>query len=705
LCAILLMIVASSGVASAAALNSKEAETMTLRNGTDLGNRGNSARFNADGEEALWTDGGVSSGDSVAVTLAINAPSTTQVCMTLLINNVQQTADKCVAAGITGEVERAWGGLSLSNGDDLLFRSTQVGAGEILWFDRVSVDGIPADTTPPDTSITSSNPGTTNNSTPTFSFTGTDNVGLMGYECRVDAAAFARCTSPHTPSALADGSHTFEVRAKDAANNTDATPASQTFAVDTTAPGEPSITSPSTNGTTDTDGDLSFSFTGAEAGGPFQCSLDTGTASYSGCESPKTYIGRADGSYTFRVRQIDSAGNMGTAATRTITVDVPDPDPYPGVRFTQTVGVAKYASDNVSATAVQNAYADVCTDASSSDCHGANDESDFVVQTPLIWADAMETPGTTPTLAQMRDPNWSGYKWNAPTNYPEASEIDNMLNATCVQNGKCKVSINLRLAATSGDDPPAFMKANGWAWEGTGAADNNERIKFYNSTARQYAENFVYAALHRFDDPDISSVKFDEYFPGTTKPGDWTTSGGQDAYEDGYYDFFTNVLADAPTDANGDRVTIYQTNPMDNADAFTQSQTEAQTIGIAASDPYMFSNEPAAYSIRKSLHGSVPLSAPLDAPRFNNGYTVKYEGTANPFGYNYGQNIAVTTKQVAWYFGHCGPTPMDSEFIAKPGLPTIGLEAALDQFGPGGSDFSANCSAASDDWGGVTFKR
>ena len=37
------------------------------------------------------------------------------------------------------------------------------------------------------------------------------------FQCRVDAAAFAPCTSPHTTALLDDGAHTFEVRAVDAA--------------------------------------------------------------------------------------------------------------------------------------------------------------------------------------------------------------------------------------------------------------------------------------------------------------------------------------------------------------------------------------------------------------------------------------------------------------------------------------------------------
>ena len=70
--------------------------------------------------------------------------------------------------------------------------------------------------------------------TPTFSFTGTG----TNFECRVDTGVFATCASPYTTEELDDGEHTFEVRAVDAAGNTDTTPASHTwtYAPDQVAP-------------------------------------------------------------------------------------------------------------------------------------------------------------------------------------------------------------------------------------------------------------------------------------------------------------------------------------------------------------------------------------------------------------------------------------------------------------------------------------
>ncbi len=84
------------------------------------------------------------------------------------------------------------------------------------------------DTAAPDTTITSQT-STKDNKTTTFAFSSTE--AGSSFQCRVDAAAFASCTSPYTTSALPAGPHTFEVRSIDAAGNTDLTPAKASFKV------------------------------------------------------------------------------------------------------------------------------------------------------------------------------------------------------------------------------------------------------------------------------------------------------------------------------------------------------------------------------------------------------------------------------------------------------------------------------------------
>ncbi len=217
------------------------------------------------------------------------------------------------------------------------------------------------DATAPTTSITAqpSNPDT--DATPTFQFTGADTggSGVASYECRIDAGAWTACTSPHTTASLGDGSHTFEVRAIDNVGNTDSTPDSYTWTVDTTEP-TTSITAQPSN--PDNDATPTFQFTGTDTGGSgvasYECRIDAG--SWAACVSPHTTASLGDGSHTFEVRAIDNAGNTdttpdsytwtvdATAPTTTISAQPsnPDNDTTPTFQFSGTdiggSGVASY---------------------------------------------------------------------------------------------------------------------------------------------------------------------------------------------------------------------------------------------------------------------------------------------------------------------------------------------------------------------------
>src|SRR5207247_7874954 len=116
-------------------------------------------------------------------------------------------------------------------------------------------------TTPPDTTLTAAPPARSNPSSASFSFTATK--AGSSFACQLDASAFAACASPQSYSGLADGSHTFQVRATDPAGNTDPTPASYTWTVDTTPPDTTITAAPPASSNSSS---ASFSFTSTEAG-------------------------------------------------------------------------------------------------------------------------------------------------------------------------------------------------------------------------------------------------------------------------------------------------------------------------------------------------------------------------------------------------------------------------------------------------------
>lgn len=176
------------------------------------------------------------------------------------------------------------------------------------------------DTIPADTIITSGPQGVTSSDTAEFTFIGTK-AGST-FECSLDAGAYSDCASPKSYSDLADGSHTFSVRATDPTGNIDETPAQRTWTVDTTPPQTLLASGP--QGTT-LEQEATFTFTSNESPSTFECSLDD--EPYSECGSPKTYSDLAEGSHVFRVRATDAAGNVDeTPAERTWTIDVTAPE-------------------------------------------------------------------------------------------------------------------------------------------------------------------------------------------------------------------------------------------------------------------------------------------------------------------------------------------------------------------------------------------
>lgn len=171
-----------------------------------------------------------------------------------------------------------------------------------------------ANCTPPNTSIVAGPEGATNDTTPSFSFSATEPAD---YECSLDRGAFSPCSSDYTAPALAEGSHVLSVRATDQLGNTDSSPASRSFTVDTTPP-ETSFTTTPDDPTRDKT--PTFSFSASEPGSSFRCALDGDP--FSACEPTTTFGPFRQTTKKLRVRAIDPAGNADPSpASRTFTID------------------------------------------------------------------------------------------------------------------------------------------------------------------------------------------------------------------------------------------------------------------------------------------------------------------------------------------------------------------------------------------------
>ncbi|HEV3378393.1 MAG TPA: S8 family serine peptidase [Thermoleophilaceae bacterium] len=156
----------------------------------------------------------------------------------------------------------------------------------------------------------------------TFEFEGTETPGDPPFECSLDGATFTACQTPpgsQTYTGLADGQHTFQVRAISALGHADPSPATRTWAVDTMDPAvsvddfQATVTdpTPTVTGTAGTlFGDLpTVRVEIRDSGGNV---VHTLTPTAQGSTWSATAPQLPDGNYTVHVEQRDQAGHVGT---------------------------------------------------------------------------------------------------------------------------------------------------------------------------------------------------------------------------------------------------------------------------------------------------------------------------------------------------------------------------------------------------------
>ncbi|MFA6603628.1 MAG: delta-60 repeat domain-containing protein [Patescibacteria group bacterium] len=115
----------------------------------------------------------------------------------------------------------------LIEGENVITRSAANGGG--IGSDSVAVI---RDTMAPETTITATPPSSA--STVVFQFVSSETPSA--FECSLDGGAYAACVSGVSYVGLADGAHSFAVRATDLAGNTDSTPAVYDWTLSTVVP-------------------------------------------------------------------------------------------------------------------------------------------------------------------------------------------------------------------------------------------------------------------------------------------------------------------------------------------------------------------------------------------------------------------------------------------------------------------------------------
>jgi hypothetical protein len=555
-------------------------------------------------------------------------------------------------------------------------------------------------------------------------------TGSLTYAWRVDSGSWSSFSGSTTATTgtLSDGSHTFEVKAKDAAGNEDdLSPASDTFTVDTTAPAAPTISAPTSDGTTDPDGDLSLTFSG-EGGASFACDLDvTGsvTDSFTSCTSPKTYADQVNNAYTFRVRQTDVAGNTSTNATRTLTVSLQNASPFPGVRHYPSLGVKKGAGVNPSwrydADLIDEQYE--CYVGSSaanpSQCSSATtneqdyldlDSGDgerywFTGGRKFMWSDVLHDQTDSPSSrAQAQDPDWCNYKWNTGCNSEAAqNHIQTMINeSSAIAADKAKYSIVVATTATSEQDPvPSWVETQDNTVYGADLTwtdgQNKVHVRIDKSGGWQAIADFLQALTAKYgDNEDIASITHGEYFTNPDGGGMPLNSTQETAYYQNAILIWDHWIDNAPEDANGDRMELLQSQPIVQGGVVTAADisdagADNTGMGVSGSGPTMFTNGQ-LYPIRRALYGDVPLNHLNDVGPL--GQSTNWPAIADPFGFGANTNHALEYQHVVWNYA----TEGSSDDLDKMTLDSITMSddttyrddwhLAFGKFGPNGTHVS-----------------
>ncbi len=179
-----------------------------------------------------------------------------------------------------------------------------------------------ADTTPPDITITSSPSGWVRSTAASFAFASTESGAT--FKCLLDTGTEGVCTSPKSYTGLAEGAHTFKVKAVDRAGNV-GTWVSSSWSVDTVSPAGSVLVNAGAAYARSTSVTLKLSAADAGSGVTAMRLRNSNTTTWS---APRAYATSAswtlptgNGPKTVYVQYQDRAGNWSVAYGDSIYLD------------------------------------------------------------------------------------------------------------------------------------------------------------------------------------------------------------------------------------------------------------------------------------------------------------------------------------------------------------------------------------------------
>ena len=137
-----------------------------------------------------------------------------------------------LCGGFSTAIEREWYD---DEGDLERAKPVNVTAGSTVSSINAVLTAAGPDIDAPQTTISSGPAAGSTQGVATASFGLVSSEAGSTFQCKLDAAAFAACSSPKALAGLSDGAHTFSVRAIDTAGNVDSSPATRSFSVDVAA--------------------------------------------------------------------------------------------------------------------------------------------------------------------------------------------------------------------------------------------------------------------------------------------------------------------------------------------------------------------------------------------------------------------------------------------------------------------------------------